>query len=142
MREGPICRCPECREGDIFELDEKLYTCTNCHRVWNLEEMYKTLWLDKLQKLIERRQALKNPSPSSNHLDRRIQQMRDDIMDIELLLKALEDKLLAMADDRDNPEYKLLERRFEDNKRHLELCHKRLHKYMKMHDELAAEEAE
>jgi len=35
-----------------------------------------------------------------------------------------------------------LERRFEDNKRHLELCHKRLHKYMKMRDELAAEETE
>ena len=95
MREGPICRCPECRDGDIFELDEKLYTCTNCHRVWDLEEMYKTLWLDKLQRLIERRQALKKPSASSNHLDRRIQQMRDDIMDIELLLNALEDKLLA-----------------------------------------------
>ena len=48
--------------------------------------------------------------------------------------------ILAMDDDRENPEYKLLKRRFEDNKRHLKLCHKRLHKYMKMRDELVADE--
>lgn len=138
MREGPICRCPECQKGDIIALDNQLYTCTSCHRTWDLEEMYKTLWLDKLQKLIERRQAIEKPSVSAQHLDRRIEQMRANIMDVEMLLKALEDKLLAMDEDRDNPEYELLEVRFEDTQRHLKLCRRRLQKYIAMRDELTA----
>lgn len=82
MREGPICPCPECRKGDIIALDKQLYTCTHCHRSWDLEEMYKTLWFDSLQKLIARRQAIKRPSSLfTKHLDMRIEKTKKDIMD-------------------------------------------------------------
>lgn len=143
MREGPICRCPECRNGDIIALDKQLYTCTHCHRSWDLEEIYKTLWLDKLQKLIERRHAIKKPSSlSAEHLDMRIDHTKKSIMDIELLLETLEEKRSVMDLDHDDPEYKLIESRFEENKRHLQLYHKRLQKYLKMRDELTTNESE
>lgn len=127
MREGPICPCPECQKGDIIALDKQLYTCTRCHRSWDLEEMYKTLWFDRLQKLIEQRQAIKRPSSlSAKHLDMHIEHTKKSIMDIELLLETLEEKLSTMDLDQDDPEYKLLEVRFEDTQRHLKLCQRRL----------------
>lgn len=142
MREGPICPCPECRKGDIIALDKQLYTCTHCHRPWDLEEMYKTLWFDKLQKLIERRQSIKKPSSlSAKHLDMRIEQTKESIMDFEHLLETLGEKLSIMDLDHDDPEYKLLEVRFEDTQRHLKLCHRRLKKYIQMRDELTIEDS-
>lgn len=142
MREGPICPCPECRKGDIIALDKQLYTCTHCHRSWDLEEMYKTLWLDRLQKLIERRQAIKRPSSlSAEHLDMRIEQTRKSIMDFELLLETLEEKLSIMDLEHDDPEFKSLEVRFEETQRHLKLCQRRLKKYIQMRDELTIEES-
>ena len=59
MREGPIYRCPECREGDIFEIDTGLYTCTACHKTWTLEVFYPLLWFDQLMRLVKRRQRQK-----------------------------------------------------------------------------------
>lgn len=140
MREGPICTCPECREGEIIALDKQLYTCTHCHRSWDLEEMYKTLWLDKLQKLIERRQSIKKPSSlSAKHLDMRIEHTKKTIMDIENLLKALDHQLSIMDPSHDDSENKLLEVRFEENQRQLKLYHRQLQQYMQMRDELTAE---
>lgn len=140
MREGPICPCPECRKGDIIALDKQLYTCTLCHRSWDLEEMYKTLWLDKLQKLIERRQSIKKTSSlSAKHLDMRIEQTKKTIMDIENLLKALDHQLSIMDTSHDDSENKLLEVRFEENQRQLKLYHRQLQQYMQMRDELTAE---
>ena len=140
MREGPICPCPECRTGDIIALDKQLYTCTLCHRSWDLEEMYKTLWLDKLQKLIERRQSIKKTSSlSAKHLDMRIEQTKKTIMDIENLLKALDHQLSIMDTSHDDSENKLLEVRFEENQRQLKLYHRQLQQYMQMRDELTAE---
>lgn len=141
MREGQICRCPECRKGDIIALDKQLYTCSSCHRTWDLEEMYKTLWFDRLHKMIERRQAIGKPF-SEEHLEMHIEHTQKAIMDIEILLKALEEKLSMMDLDHDDPEYKLLESRFKENNRHLQLYHKRLQKYMKMRDELTTNESE
>ena len=141
MRERPICPCPECRKGDIIALDKQLFTCTRCHRSWDLEEMYKTLWFDRLQKLIERRQAIKRPSSSSaDHLDMRIEETKKSIMDFKMLLETLEEKLSIMDLGHDDPEFKSLEVRFEETQRHLKLCHRHLQKYMTMRNELKTEE--
>lgn len=55
MREGIICRCPECKHGDIIALDNGLFTCTSCNKDWEFKELYNDLWLSRLQKLMERR---------------------------------------------------------------------------------------
>lgn len=55
MREDIICRCQECKQGDIVALDNGPYTCTSGNNERDFEGLYKDLWLFRLQKLMEHR---------------------------------------------------------------------------------------
>ena len=88
MREGPVCPCPECREGDIVQIDTGLYSCTACGETWSLEELYEALWLDRLQKLMERKLRLRSRRP---HVSEELQDL-DQMMMIRDTLEESEDR--------------------------------------------------
>lgn len=103
MREGPICRCPECREGTVFALDNGLYTCTSCNKTWNLEEIYGLLWFQQLLRLIKLRQRTrKSKKDTIESLDQRISFSLEKIKELELQINDLEDALMLMEYDPDD----------------------------------------
>lgn len=96
MRDGPICRCPECKKGNIYQLDTELYTCTACHKTWTLEEFYPLLWFSQLMKLARRRQREKIRGfrePTADTIEMDIQFTLDRIEELEMLICDLEETL-------------------------------------------------
>lgn len=143
MREGPICLCPECRKGDIFEIDTGLYTCTDCHKTWTLEEFYPLLWFDQLMSLARSRQRQKRRKSralSAEDIEKEIEITCNRIKELKLLILDLEDALEATDYALDSDHIEDLERTLEIKQYRLKSTQKDLEKLYRKRDKLAADE--
>lgn len=139
MREGPICLCPECKKGDIFEIDTGLYTCTSCHKTWTLEEFYPLLWLEQLMKLVKRRQRQKRRESrvlSVEDIEKEIAFTSKRIEKLKLLIIKLEDALNAADYALDSDHIEDLERALEIKQYRLKSTRKDLEELCQKRDEL------
>ena len=141
MREGPICRCPECREGTVFALDNGLYTCTSCNKTWNLEEIYGLLWFQQLFRLIKLRQRTpKSKRDPIESLDQRISSSLEKIKELELLINDLEEALMSMEHDPDDLRFQDMQAELENKQHYLSLKQKSLQRLYRMRDVLTKDE--
>ena len=137
MREGPICRCPECREGTIIALDNGLYTCTSCNKTWNLEEIYGLLWFQQLFRLIKLRQRTrKSKKDTIESLDQRISFSLEKIKELELQINDLEEALESMEYDLDDLRFQDIQAELEHKQHYLSLKQKSLQKLYRMRNVL------
>lgn len=141
MREGPICPCPECREGAVIALDNGLYTCTSCNKTWNLEEIYGLLWFQQLFRLIKLRQRTpKSKRDPIESLDQRISSSLEKIKELELLINDLEEALMSMEHDPDDLRFQDMQAELENKQHYLSLKQKSLQRLYRMRDVLTKDE--
>lgn len=140
MREGPICPCPECREGDIIQLDAGLYTCTSCGKTWSLKELYEALWLDRLQKLMERKLRMQSRRPHVSEeleeLDQRIAALHYTIRELAKEVAFLEKQLATRDCSPHAPSLDTLRAELHNNRKNLAMYHERLDQMMMLRDTL------
>ena len=139
MRKGPVCPCPECREGEIIQLDTGLYTCTSCGRNWSFNELYETLWIGELQKLAERKLHI---PPSDNeeleHVEFTISYLCCHIREQAKEIALLEKEMATPDCSPHAPSRDELQEKLNRHKEHLNILQEKLEQMMERRDELAA----